>query len=307
MKLFFAPLEGITTYTYRNTHFEMFGGVDSYFAPFINPSDNEKVSKKGFRDIIPENNGETPVTVQVLTSNAESFLKFSEKVKPLGYDEINVNVGCPASTVVRKGRGSGFLRSPDDMDAFFSDIFEKADVKVSVKTRIGYSSPDEFSRLLGIYGKYPLERLIIHPRTREQAYGGECDMTAFSLAYNEAESSVCYNGDIKTVGDFLRVTEAFPKLESVMLGRGAVANPAIFRELRGGEKLLTEELVAFSRKLSERYKKVLGSEVFTLHKLKEVWVYAMRNFPEETKLAKAVKKAGDLSEFMAAISRLPKL
>ena len=307
MKLFFAPLEGITTYTFRNTHFEMFGGVDSYFSPFINPSDNEKVSKKGFRDILPENNGETPITVQVLTANSESFLKFSEKVKPFGYDEININIGCPASTVVRKGRGSGFLKAPDEMDEFFAGIFDETDMKVSVKTRIGYSSPDEFSRILEVYNKYPIECLTVHPRTREQLYNGVCDMNAFSMAYNLSENKLCYNGDICTVSDFCGIEEKYPKLSAVMFGRGAVANPAIFREIRGGEKLTTEELVEFTAKLSEKYKKVLGSEVFTLHKLKEVWIYAIRNFPEETKLAKAIKKAGDLSDFMAAIKALPKL
>ena len=307
MKLFFAPLEGITTYTFRNTHFEMFGGVDSYFAPFINPSDNEKVSKKGFRDILPENNGETPLTVQVLTANSESFLKFCEKVKPLSYDEVNINIGCPASTVVRKGRGSGFLKTPDDMDKFFDEIFRNSDMKVSVKTRIGYSSAEEFSRLMEIYNKYPIECLTVHPRTREQLYNGECDMNAFSMAYNLSKNQLCYNGDIRTKSDFERIEKAFPNLCAVMLGRGAVANPAIFREIRGGEKLSREELIAFTARLSEKYKKVLGSEVFTLHKLKEVWIYAIRNFPEEKKTAKEIKKAGDLSEFMTAIRKLPNL
>ncbi len=307
MKLFFAPLEGITTYTFRNVHFEMFGGADSYFAPFINPSDNEKVSKKGFRDILTEHNGDTPVTVQVLTSNAESFLKFEEKLAPFPYDEININIGCPASTVVRKGRGSGFLKNPDAMDEFFSEIFSKTAMKISVKTRIGYSSSEEFPGLMAIYNKYPIECLTIHPRTREQLYNGECDMDAFSLAYNETRNALCYNGDIRTAEDFYSVAEKFPKISSVMLGRGAVANPAIFREIRGGEKLRTEELIAFSKLLAERYIKVLGSEVFTLHKLKEVWIYAIRNFPEERKLAKEIKKATTLSDFMSAINKLPNL
>lgn len=307
MRLYFAPLEGITTYTFRNTHFEMFGGADSYFAPFINPSDNEKVSKKGFRDVLPENNGKTPLVVQVLTANAESFLKFEEKLSHLPYDEININIGCPASTVVRKGRGSGFLKTPDAMDDFFAEIFSKTSMKISVKTRIGYSSHEEFPRLMEIYNKYPLECLTVHPRTREMLYNGECDMDAFSLAYNETRNALCYNGDIRTAEDVWWVAKCFPNLSAVMLGRGAVANPALFREIRGGEKLRTEELVDFSRLLAERYIKVLGSEVFTLHKLKEVWIYAIRNFPEEAKIAKEIKKATTLSDFMSAIDKLPKL
>ena len=307
MNLYLAPLEGITTYTYRNTHREMFGGVDSYFAPFINPSDNEKVSKKGFRDILTEKNGDTPLVVQVLTANADSFLKFCEKIKPFGYNEVNVNIGCPASTVVRKGRGSGFLKEPDAMDEFFSKIFKESDMKISVKTRIGYYSPDEVSRLMEVYNKYPISELTVHPRTREQLYNGTPDIKAFSYAYDVSENPLGYNGDIRCVSDFLEVTQKFPNISSVMIGRGAIANPAIFREIRGGEPLKTKELSEFTKKLSERYLSVLGSEVFTLHKLKEVWVYAIRNFPDEKKISKAVKKATSLDEFMSAISQLPEI
>ncbi len=307
MKLFFAPLEGITTYTFRNAHKEMFGGADTYFAPFINPSDNEKVSKKGFRDIASDKNENTPLCVQVLTSNAESFLKFCDKLRPLSYDEVNINIGCPAATVVRKGRGAGFLKAPDAIDSFLYEIFSKSDMKISVKTRIGFSSPDEFSHLMEIYNKYPISCLTIHPRTREQLYNGSCDISAFEKAYDVSKNKLCYNGDICTTEDFLKITGKFDKLDSIMIGRGAVANPAIFREIRGGEKLRTEELCAFSELLAERYKKVLGSEVFTLHKLKEVWIYAIRNFPNETKVAKLIKKAGTLGEFMAALKMLPEI
>lgn len=306
MKLYFAPLEGITTYTFRNTHAEMFGGTDAYFAPFINPSDQEKVSRKGMRDILPDNDTTEKLKVQVLTSNAESFLKFCEKIKLFGYDEVNINIGCPAGTVVRKGRGSGFLQYPDRMNEFFSGIF-CGDMKISVKTRIGYSSHDEMPRLLEIYNKYPISELTIHPRTREELYNGSASLETFGAAYDLSQNPVCYNGDICSAEAYKKISEKFPKLSAVMLGRGAVQNPALFREIRGGEKLLTEELVEFSEKLSEKYKKVLGSDVFTLHKLKEIWIYAGRNFPEEKKLIKAIRKANTLDDFKSAIRALPKL
>ncbi|MBQ9984795.1 MAG: tRNA-dihydrouridine synthase family protein [Oscillospiraceae bacterium] len=307
MKLYFAPLEGITTYTFRNTHAEMFGGVDAYFAPFINPSDLEKVSRKGMRDILPENDTTEKLKVQVLTSNAESFLKFCEKIKSLGYYEININIGCPAGTVVRKGRGSGFLQYPDAMDEFFHKIFSESDMKISVKTRVGYSVHDEFARLMEIYNRYPVSELTVHPRTREELYNGSASLESFAFAYNISKNPLCYNGDICMVKDYEKISEQFPDVSGVMLGRGAVMNPALFREIRGGERLSTEELVEFSERLSEKYRKVLGSDVFTLHKLKEIWIYAGRNFPEEKKLIKAIRKANTLEDFKSAIRALPKL
>ncbi len=306
MKLYFAPLEGITTATYRNTHFEMFPECDAYYSPFINPSDQEKVSKKGMRDILPEVNSNINLKVQVLTNCADSFLKFADKIKPLGYDEININIGCPASTVVKKGRGSGFLLNPDSIDSFLCEIFEKSNLKISVKTRIGYYSADEFEEILTIYNKYPLSKLIVHPRTREQYYGGIADINAFSYAYNNTDIPLCYNGDIFTVSDFNIISEKFPNSD-IMIGRGAVKNPAIFREITSGNKITTEELLIFTEKLIQNYSKILSSDTFTLHKIKEIWMYMIQNYPKEKKILKNIKKATKLSQFVSALEALPDL
>ena len=307
MQLYFAPLEGITTATYRNTHFEMFGGCDAYYAPFINPSDQEKVSKKGMRDILPERNCGINLVVQVLTNRAESFAKFAEKINPLGYNEININIGCPASTVVKKRRGSGFLLYPDEIDLFLSEIFRKSNINTSLKSRTGFYSHDEFNDILEIYNKYPLSKLIIHPRTREQFYGGDADINVFEYAYNNTKNPLCYNGDVFEKSDFEKISVKFPQLGSVMIGRGAIRNPAIFREIRGGSPLSTEELLIFSEKLCENYNKILTSETFTLHKIKEIWMYIMQNFPDEKKILKNIKKANKLSQFFEAIEKLPTL
>lgn len=306
MKLYFAPLEGITTYIFRNAHAEIFGGADAYFAPFITPSDNEKISIKNLKDILPERNSALNLKVQVLTNRADSFLKFEEKIKELGYTEVNINIGCPSGTVVKKGRGAGFLRDIEGMDRFLYEIFEKSKMKISVKTRIGYTSGLEMEKLISVYNKYPLDVLIIHPRVRESFYNGEPDMAVFSNAYNVSQNKVCYNGDVSSAEDFNKIASKYAALDSVMIGRGAVCNPAIFREIRGGEKLKSDELVAFSQCLITNYNAVLKSDTFTLHKLKEIWMYAVGNFPQEKKLIKSIKKSNNLSDFMRAVTMLSK-
>ena len=307
MKLYFAPLEGITTYTYRNTHAEMFGGCDQYFAPFITPSDNEKLSIKCLRDIVPEKNGKVKLMVQVLTNKAESFLKFEEKIKELGYNEVNINLGCPSGTVVKKNRGSGFLREPEELDRFLDEVFSASKLKISVKTRTGFASGEEMERLLGIYNKYPLKERIIHPRARQDFYNGIPDDGVFEKAYLASENPVFYNGNVFSAEEYAEKIEKFPQIDGVMLGRGAVANPAIFREIRGGEKLKTVELAEFTQRLADRYLPVLGSEVYTLHKLKEIWMYAMWNYPEEKKLLKAIKKSNKLCDLLGAVRQLPEI
>lgn len=307
MKLYLAPLEGITTYTYRNTQCEMFGGCDRYFAPFITPTENEKVGVRVIRDILPDRNCGIDLVPQVLANKAEAFLSFLPKIKELGYNSVNLNFGCPSGTVVKKGRGAGFLKDVEGIDEFLYKIFEKSDVEISVKTRIGFWSGEEMERLMEVYNKYPLSLLIIHPRTREAYYNGVPDMAVFKKAYEISKSPVCYNGNVFSAGDFKRISAEFPMLHSVMLGRGAIANPAIFREIRGGAALKTAELVEFTKILQTRYLEILRSEVYTLHKLKEIWMYAMWNFPDEKKLFKAIKKSSTLVDLNNAIMRLPEL
>ncbi len=305
MKLYFAPLEGITTRAYRNAHAAVFGGCDAYYAPFITPSDHERISRRGLKDVLPEDDTTGCLKVQVLTNQAQSFLKFSKKVALLGYDEINLNLGCPAARVVQKGRGSGFLSEPDELEHFFEEVFSTCSMRVSVKSRLGDSDAGEMERLLSIYNQFPISLLIVHPRTRTQFYGGEPDMEAFSKVYHQTKHPLCYNGDVVTVADYQRIVIEYPDLDGVMIGRGAVQNPAMFREIRGGKCLSTEELITFSGLLTDSYYELLKSETFTLHKLKEIWTYLMNNFPNEKKIAKAMKKATKLSDFKSALCALP--
>ena len=306
MELYLAPLEGITTYIYRNAHRELFGGCDEYFAPFIVPTDNERLSIKNLRDIMPEDNLVKP-KIQVMCSKAETFGMFVEKVKALGYDEVNLNLGCPSGTVVKKRRGSGALKDTDALDEMLNRIFAENDVKISIKTRAGFYSHDEFDDLLEIYKKYPVSKLIVHPRIREEYYKGKPNLDSFEKAYKILGDKLCYNGDIWSVDDYNEICKKFSGIDSVMIGRGCVKNPAIFREIKGGKRLATAELVNFSNVLEGKYLELYCSEVNTFHKLKEIWMYAILNYPNEEKLAKAVRKSTKLTELNSAINCLPEI
>ncbi len=307
MDLYFAPLEGITGYIYRSTHREFFGGCDMYYAPFITPVENERLNRKCMRDILPENNEGVPLVVQVLANKKEAYFRFENEALAFGYRNININFGCPSGTVVKKDRGAGFLREREALDGFLGAVFEETSAKISVKTRIGFYSSDEMEYLMEIYNKYPMELLIVHPRTREDYYKGFPDMECFKKVYSSSQNKLCYNGDVFSTDGFNTIAERFPELHSVMIGRGAISNPAIFREIRGGEKLSTDEILAFSDELAKRYYEVLKSDMYTLHKLKEVWMYMMQNFPEEKKILKAVKKSSTVAELKSAVQSLPSL
>ena len=239
MKFYLAPLEGITGYVFRNAVHEQFGlGIDKYFTPFIEPHPHKKcMTNRALNDIVPEHNQDVNVVPQILTNNAEAYLFAEREIAPYGYREINLNLGCPSATVTTKFRGAGLLRDCDRLDAMLQGIFAETECEVSVKTRIGFESPDEWPAILDIYNKYPLKELIIHPRVRNEFYAGALHYDAVRYALNNTDFAVCYNGDINSVAAFERVMNILGEgncrrlPDSVMTGRGMVRNPKLISAL----------------------------------------------------------------------------
>ena len=245
LHLYFAPLEGITTYPYRNLHHKYFGGVEKYFTPFLAPGPEQGMSVKEMRDVLPENNAEVPVVPQILTNRAGDFLLASKKLAEMGYREINLNLGCPSRTVVTKGRGAGFLDEPQKLDRFLDAVFAKCNLEISIKTRIGMEDPEEFETILPIYNKYPLKELIIHPRVQKEFYKNTPKLDTYAWAVEHSEHPLCYNGDICSVEDMEQLKIRFPQTDTVMMGRGVLADPALGRKLKGGSAATIEELKKF--------------------------------------------------------------
>ena len=220
MKLYFAPLEGITGYIFRNAFHKAFNPkIDKYFSPFISPGVNQPLTPKELRDIHPDNNKDMYLVPQILANNPDDFLLATRYIKELGYDEVNLNLGCPSGTVVAKKKGSGLLGELDILDKMLDKIYENTDMKVSIKTRIGKESPEEFPEILDVLSKYPVYELIIHPRVRSEFYKGKPHMDSFEQAVVKDFASVGYNGDILTVEHFKDIEIKYPTIDSIMIGR----------------------------------------------------------------------------------------
>lgn len=304
MILSFAPMEGLTSAVYRRTHRALFPQADLYYSPFIAPDGRGEFKSSRLRDILGENNSGVPLVPQLLASQAEAFLGAARRIAELGYEEVNLNLGCPSATVVSKHKGAGMLRDPAQLDGFLADVFSRTPLAVSVKSRLGFSSPDEIDALMEIFNRYPIRELILHARHREGYYRSPVALEAFSRALERANMPVVYNGSIFTGADYRRVREGFPSLSGVMLGRGAIANPALFRTLRGGEELRLAELCAFHAALVEGYLSSGLSASFTCAKMKELWFYLRTLFPDSERPYKALTKARDLPQLVSCAETL---
>ncbi len=308
MEFYFAPLEGITGYLYRNAFAEFFGGVEKYFTPFLAPHENRNFNSREKNDILPEHNQGLHVVPQILTNQSEQFLRVARALYDYGYWEVNLNLGCPSATVVKRGRGAGLLAEPERLNRLLEEIStgmeELAGMQLSLKTRLGMEQAEEFGALLDIFHQYPIAELIVHARVREAYYQGKPDMDAFLQALSVSQIPLCYNGDIFSKEDYEQFCKQAPQVKKVMLGRGLLANPGLALSLQGVSNITTKQWRQFHDKLLRDYLSMQLGDRNTLFKFKELWFYMIRQFPDGEKYYKKIKKANRIGDYEAAVSEL---
>ena len=301
MRYDFAPLEGITGDLFRRLHHQFFPGVDRYYMPFLSPTRDHVFTPRELREILPENNPDAEVIPQLLTKVPEDFLWAAGELAAMGYQTVNLNLGCPSGTVVAKGKGSGMLADPSALDAFLDAVFSRAPCAVSVKTRLGLSDPEEFGPLLEIYNHYPLAELIVHPRVQKDGYRHPVRLEAFASILAASRHPVCFNGGLVTTQDCRDLVGRFSGICGVMIGQGLVANPALVRQIRGGPGADWETLRAFHEALFGGYSQLFGSAHNAMMRMKELWAYLIRLFRDSGPYAKRLRKARDPQTFSQSV------
>lgn len=306
VKYYMAPLESVTTWIYRQAHAKIYGRLDKYFIPFLEPHEKRDFKTRELQEILPEHNENIYAVPQILTNRSEGFIKLAKALKDWGYEEINLNLGCPSKTVVTKGKGSGFLAKPEELERFLTEIFDalSGEVKISVKTRIGKEDPEEFPALLELFNKYPMEELIIHPRVQKDGYGNVPRLELYELAEKQSVNPLCYNGDLYTREQIQNFAERFPGTERLMFGRGFLRNPGLLYNEGKDSKDIFEKFWAFHDLVYEGYQERNMGDRNVLFKMKELWSYQVYQFSEPERLFKTFKKVQDCNEYEQMIRNL---
>ena len=309
MKIYFAPLEGITNHIFRNAYNEIYGHIDKYFAPFISPSEKAPMTPRERKDVAPENNTGINLVPQILTCKSASFIEAAKELKAMGYDEINLNLGCPSGTVCAKGKGAGFLPETLALQMFLDDIYgysESENMKISIKTRLGYYNPDEFYDLIDIFNNFPVSELIVHPRIRSDFYKGEPRKEYFAYAIEHAKCPLVYNGNIFTKNDYEYLKKTFnTELDPIMSGRGLITDPSLAEKLKGTtDKTDIAKLKLLHDTLYQEYKKVMSPDINVLYKMRELWNYWQVQFDGKDRDIKHLMKAKKCSEYEESAERI---
>lgn len=304
MKYYFAPMEGVTGFVYRQAHREQYSGVDRYYAPFVSPNQHHSFKSKEKEDIAPENNEGYTLIPQILSNHVEEFLWAAKELETRGYKEVNLNLGCPSGTVTAKGRGAGFLAKPEELDAFLEAIFAQSPIAISIKTRLGMEDPREIFPLLDIYNKYPATELIIHPRVRAEFYKGVPHKEVFAEVLKRTDLPICFNGNLFTMEDLARFEEEFPQVDRVMIGRGLIANPGLVDDYRTGSRPDKYKMKAMHDRILNHYLEQVSGAHNTIYKMKELWFYQIHMFADAKKYEKKIRKSQRLEEYLEIVDGL---
>lgn len=305
-KILFAPLQGYTEDAYRRFHNEIFGGIDTYYTPFVR-LEHGKVRSKDMRDIRPEYNEGVNIVPQVIASGAEELHTLLDVIIPLGYKKIDINMGCPFPLQTRHGRGAGLLASPDRIREITDCMKEHDEMDFSVKMRLGLDDANQWKAVIPILNDVPLTHITVHPRIATQQYKGEIDMDSFRLFADECRHPLVYNGEIHTVEDIHRIENEFgDRLAGIMIGRGLLARPSLAREYKDGmtesEASLVRDILRLHDMMQAHYAKMIPDEYQQLGKLRTFWDHLEPTIGR--KQWKKIVKAGNMKNYLAAVRAL---
>ncbi len=304
--LYLAPLRGFTEYIYRNAFSRHFGGFDVAVAPFIPTMTDARLKKKHLRDVMPENNQAMPVIPQIIGNKAADFILLAKRLFDQGYETVNWNLGCPFPMVAKKQRGSGLLPYPQKIEAFLEATIPAIPNRLSIKARLGRKKTDEILTLLEIFNQYPLDEVIIHPRTGKQMYAGEPDLDMFEKCLEISRHPTVYNGDINDLETFKVFSKRFKTIDRWMIGRGALINPflpATIRNGKDGSANKVEVFRAFYDDLFEHYREEFHGPGHLLDRMKGFWTYFSRSFKDGHKIKKKVHRTHKLDRYVKMVDR----
>ncbi|MBK9291576.1 MAG: tRNA-dihydrouridine synthase family protein [Bacteroidetes bacterium] len=299
-----GPFQGITDVWFRQIFAQHFEGVDKFYTPFFGSIHSS--TSRHFRsdELDPRLNEEQNLVPQLLTNQAGELERFAIQCHTLGYNEININMGCPWPQVSSKKRGCGLMPHPSMVAELLQPV-RNLPVKVSVKCRLGLHDASELSALMPVFEQSGISTLIVHARTGVQLYKGKAFPEVLSRMLGETRIPIVYNGDIFQPDDLKYLNELFPKLEGIMLGRGLLADPFLAGDIKGSTKYpgMDQRLLAV-RKFTETLYLRRTARRSRLQAIpgpmKELWWYLSRSFDQPAEVWRLIRKARTADSFLEA-------
>ncbi|TRX63185.1 tRNA-dihydrouridine synthase family protein [Carboxylicivirga sp. M1479] len=292
MKFYLAPLQSYTTSFYRLAHALSYGQMDKYFTPFFEDTGILPPAIIPETELLPHLNQGLKVIPQVATNRANFLLDFAQQMKFKGFDEINLNMGCPFPMLVKRQKGGGLLNEPELVKQVLDEYFNSTSpLKLSVKIRIGLDNTSQGEAIVRLLNNFPMQEIIVHPRLVTQKYTGLVDWEFYQHLSTLSKHTLMANGDINSLSDFTQLKQLFPDLQAVMLGRGILTKPGLHQQL------LNENEVSDNNQLFDfhsTYYKLVTNHFSDWNRafnhFSNFWFYPLSHSTESKRLLRKLKK-----------------
>ncbi|MEH1008675.1 MULTISPECIES: tRNA-dihydrouridine synthase family protein [unclassified Winogradskyella] len=310
LTLLSSPLQGFTDFRFRNAFNHYFGGIDTFYAPYIR-FNKKLIIKNSYQiDLQLENNTDLEVIPQIMTNSADEFLFVVDYIQELGYKELNWNLGCPYPMVTNRGMGSGLICDPEKINHILERVHKETDIVVSMKMRMGYEHPEEILDTFPILDAYPLKNIAIHARIGKQLYKGGVNLDAFEKCIESTKHKLYYNGDITSVAKLKEMQTRFPSIDHFMIGRGLIADPFLPSMIKNDTTEYPENrwdiFREFHDTIYQQYDAALSGPTPIKMKMQGFWEYFAQSFSNPQKTFKKIKKANNPRAYQQAVTEILK-
>lgn len=303
-----SPLQGFTDFRFRNAFHHYFGGIDTFYSPYIRLNGKFKIKVSYENDLLQENNSTLKVIPQIITNDAEEFLFVAKYVQSLGYKELNWNLGCPYPMVAKSGMGSGLICNPSKIAHILERAHKETDILVSMKMRMGYDNAEEILEVFPILDQYPLKNIAIHARIGKQLYKGPVDLDAFERCITSTKHKLYYNGDITSVAAFKSIQARFTSLDHFMIGRGLIADPFLPQMIKNDTTVHPKNrwdiFEEFHNTIYKQYDDYLSGPTPIKMKMLGFWEFFSQSCSNPQKTLKTIKKATNPFKYKDAVSSI---
>jgi len=300
-----SPLQGFTDFRFRNAFDKYFGGIDTFYAPYIRLNGKMHIRPIYERDLLPKNNKVKELIPQIMTNDVDEFLFVADYVQQLGYKELNWNLGCPYPMVTKRGLGSGLIKNTEKIDEILERVHTESNIIVSMKMRMGYVNSKEILDVFPVLDKYPIKNIAIHARTGKQLYKGGVDLESFSNCLDKTKHKIYYNGDITGVKGFQEMRDKFPTIDHWMIGRGLITDPFLPQMIKNNTTDYPENRIEIFSKFHDTlfndYEQALSGRSHVLTKMTSFWEYFSQRFHDSHKTFKKIKKAKSIPAYEDAV------
>lgn len=301
-----APMQDVTTLPFMSVISDI-GSPDYFFTEYFRVHVQSRLEKH-ILEAVTENRTGRPVFAQMIGEDLEHLKRTTLELLQHDVAGIDLNMGCPAPTVYKKRCGGGLLRDPQKIDRILGTLRDAIPGRFTVKMRIGFDDTENFKTILDLINKHQVDLLSLHGRTVKEMYRSQVRYEYIKQAAETVHCPLLANGDVSSATRARKILD-YTGAAGVMIGRHAIRNPWIFRQIRELESsgktqpIKLSEVYQYVQNLYETLAKPWVTERAHVNKMKKFLNFIGQGVDPEGRFLHEARRAQNKSDLFGICER----